>query len=239
MAIYNNLQVNYDGSIFQYSKDPKDGFVEFTNSKGKVSYRKYFNKGVEGVLTSIKKENNQYLNGAEEIKLTLTDGEELNILSFMILNQGGDQLDEYAQSLVTLLPKMNKGETYNINNWFLKKGDNINGQEVRHNKKGITLKQDGTKIKSDVTFEYVKGRGTDQEEHVKGDVPMLQWKEIAGKNRPTAASKEIQLEFFYSMLENEITRISGEVSQESVPTTPKKEEVVKDNSPEEDYDLPF
>lgn len=241
MAVYNNLQVNYDGRIFQYSKDQKEGYEEFTNTKGKVSYRKYFNKGVDGVFTKLEKENNQYLNGAEEIKLTLTQGEELNILSFTVLNQSADQLDDYSQALTTLLPKMNIGETYNINNWYMKKGDVINGQEVKYGKKGITVKQGDVKLKSDITFEYVKGRGTDQEQHVKGDVPMLEWKQVAGKNRPTAASKEAQLEYLYGVLEQQIARVSG--SDSSAPVAPKQETPVAaqtaiSNTPQED-DLPF
>lgn len=231
----NYLQVNYDGSIFQYSKDPKEGFIEFTNSKGKVSYRKYFNKGVDGVLTGITKQNNQYLNNAEELKVTLQNGEEENILSFTILNQDGTSLDEYTQGITILLPKMNKGETYNINNWFMKKGDTINGEVVKYNKKGVTLKQNDEKIKSDVTFEHVKDRNTDNEKHVKGDVPMLQWREIAGKNRPTAASKEAQLEYLYTLLDKEIDRINGSTS-EPKKETPKED---KPKDPVNHDDLPF
>lgn len=234
----NYLQVNYDGSIFQYSKDQKEGFVEFTNSKGKVSYRKYFNKGVDGVLTGITKQNNQYLNNAEELKVTLENNGDENILSFTVLNQDGTSLDEYTQGLVILLPKMNKGETYNINNWFMRKGDTINGEEIKYNKKGVTVKQNGEKLKSDITFEYIKGRGTENETHVKGDVPMLQWKEIAGKNRPTAASKEAQLEFLYTLLENQIERING-TSTPKKEETPKAKEPVKETVADEHDSLPF
>ena len=111
----NYLQVNYDGSIFQYSKEDKEGFIKHENSKGKVSYRKYFNKGVDGTLTGISKENNQYLNNAEEVRLTLQNGDNENILTFTVLNQDGNSMDDYTEALTLLLPKMNKGETYNIN----------------------------------------------------------------------------------------------------------------------------
>lgn len=240
---YNNLQVNYDGTIYQYSKDPLEGYEKHTNTKGTVSYRKYYNKGVTGVLTAIeKKAGPDFRNNAEEVNLTLTDGEQRYILNFPVLDQQGDSLDEFTQSLATVLPKMQIGETYSINNWYLKKGETINGDVVKHSKKGITLKNaQGEKIKTDVTFEYIKGRGTAEEKHVKGDVPMLQWKELAGKNRPTAASKEAQLEFLYGLLSKEINRLGSQdaptpsqqataVAQtENPPAT--KQEVEVDNLP--------
>ena len=233
---YNNLQVNYDGTIYQYSKDPIEGYEKHTNTKGKESYRKYYRKGVTGVLTAIeKKAGPDFRNNAEEVNLTLTDGEEKYVLNFPVLGQQGDSLDEYTQSLATLLPKMQMGKRYSLNNWSMKKGDVINGEVVKYGKKGITLKNEaGEKIKSDITYEYIKGKGTAEEKHVKGDVPMLEWKEIAGKNRPTAASKEAQLEYLYGLLDREINRLSGEKQPETpAPQSQPKQQVT------ENTDLPF
>ncbi len=233
----NYLQVNYDGSIFQYSKEDKEGFIKHENSKGKVSYRKYFNKGVDGTLTGISKENNQYLNNAEEVRLTLQNGDNENILTFTVLNQDGNSMDDYTEALTLLLPKMNKGETYNINNWYMKKGETVNGEVVKYSNKGVTAKQNGEKIKSNLTFEYIKGRDTDAEEHVKGDVPMLHWADVAGKNRPTAASKETRLIYLYNVLKEQIDRING--SGGTATTAPKKQEPVTEAAQTEDSPLPF
>jgi hypothetical protein len=205
----NYLQANYDGTIFQYSKDEKPEFKAHTNTKGVVSYRKFYNQGVDGTLLSVVKKNNQFLNNAEEIKITLQDGEDENIISFTVLDQSGDGMDDFSEAMTLLLPKMSKGEVYNINNWSMKKGDIIGGEVVKYPKKGVTLKQEGLKIKSDMTFEYVKNKNTDLEQHFPGDVPMLQWKEVAGKNRPTAASKEVRLIFMYDLLTAQIARING------------------------------
>lgn len=243
---YNNLQVNYDGSIYQYSKDPLEGYQKHTSSTGKESYRKYYNKGVTGTLTSvIKKPGPDFRNGAEEVHVTLKQGEEIYILQFSVLNQNGDELDDFTQSLATILPKMVKGETYTVLSWYMKKGDIINGSEVKYSKKGITVKNvNGEKLKSDITYEYVKDRGTDREVHVKGDVPMLEWKAIAGKNRPTAASKEKQLEFLYSLLENQIVRLSvdNDASHQESPKPNESSQSNNDSYPtseEEEDDLPF
>ena len=35
------LTASYDGQIFEYSRDQKEGFVKHTNTAGKESYRKY------------------------------------------------------------------------------------------------------------------------------------------------------------------------------------------------------
>ena len=230
----NYLQANYDGTIFQYSKDQKEGFVEHKNTVGKISYRKYFNKGVDGELTGIFKRTNEYKNNAEEVSLVLQNGETENILTFPILNQGGDALDEFAEALAFILPKMEKGRTYNVNNWFMKKGDTVGGEVVKYNNKGVTVKLEGNKIKTGFTFEHIKGRGTADEKHVPGDVPMLKWKMSAGKNRPTAVSKEARLNFSYDLLEAQVSRISGVAAAPQQNTnTPAAE---RDLAPD---DLPF
>lgn len=232
----NYLQVNYDGTIFQYSKDQKEGYVEFKNSKGKVSYRKYFNKGVEGELTGIFKKNNEHINNRQEVSLVLQNGEDENILTFVVLNQDGNQVDEYTEALAFILPRMNKGTRYNVNNWFMKKGDSINGEVVKYNNKGVTVKLEGNKLKTELTFEHIKNRGTVDEKHVPGDVPMLVWENIAGSNRPSAVSKENRLKFSYGLLESQISRISGTAEQsndvaKSMPNTSDEPSSVPDDLP--------
>lgn len=230
----NYLQVNYDGTIFQYSKEPKEGFVEFKNSKDKISYRKYFNKGVDGQLTDIFKKNNEHINNREEVSLVLENGDVKNILTFTVLGQQGDSLDEYTEALALLLPKLTRGNTYNVNNYFMKKGDVIGEQEVKYNKKGVTIKSEGTKIKTSLTFEHVKNRGTKEETHVKGDVPMLIWSNVAGKNRPTAASKENKLIFLYNLLDSQINRLakpSEETTTAPTQTAPPPTDLQPDDLP--------
>lgn len=233
----NYLKVNYDGTIFQYSKDEKEGYEKFTNKANKVSYRKYFKTGVTGVLTSAELRNNQFLNNAEELRLTLTDGEVENILTFPVLNQDGTSLDDYTESMSLILPKMVKGNTYTVNNYFLKKGDKIKGETILYSKKGVTVKSNDVKVKSDLTFTHVKNRGTAEESLFKGDVPMLLWKPIAGKNRPTAASKEIRLEYLYTLMTDQVARISNGVAKAQPQN--KVAEPVKVITKEERDELPF
>lgn len=236
---YHYLQVNYDGSIFQYSKDKKEGFVEHTNTKGTVSYRRYFNKGVDGILENIKIQENKYKHDAEELIIELVNGEVQYNLIFPVLNQDMASIDDFTEAFITLLPQLKNGETYNINNWYMKKGDVINGDTVKYNRRGVTVKHSGEKIKSNMTFEYIKGRGTDQEKHVEGDIPMLEWKEIAGKNRPTAVSKEKRLEYLYTILETEVKRLGSDEPRREPKKDVKKPVSTSQANTIDDDDLPF
>jgi hypothetical protein len=246
------LQVNYDGTIFQYSGNPKEGFVEHVNTKGKKTYRKYFNKGVDGKLNYVELKNNSYKNNAEELCVHLRGENDTYCLTFPVLNQDGTSIDEYTEAFLIMLPQLVKGEEYNINNWFMKKGDTINNEEVKYNRRGVTVKQDGKKLKTKFTFEYVKNRGQENEEHVEGDVPMLKWELIAGKNRPTAVSKETRLVYLYNILTTEVERLKYERSTEGESTNSNSNTIVEDKRPaalpqvavtpegdDDDDDLPF
>lgn len=221
------LNVNYDGTIWEFSKEDKgDGWESYQNSKGETKYKKrHFS--VTGVLTSIRTKTNDWKNGAEELEITLVQGDDTNLITLPVLANDGYSLDDHTESLVAKLGNMHKGLTYEVSAWYMKKGDVINGEEVRYGRKGVTVKLDGEKISNKMTYEYIKNRGKDNEEHVKGDVPMLQWKERAGKSKPTAASLEKKLDFLYDTMKNNIERIN---------TMDSMSAVTENNEPD---DLPF
>lgn len=239
----NYIQSYYDGSLFQYSKEEKEGYQAHTNSKGKVTYRKYYNKGVEGILKSISLKKNEHLNNREELQFVLDNvGEEYQI-TFPVLNNNGDEVDDFVEAIIRQLPGMEKGQTYNINNWRLNKGDVINDEVVKYSNSGVTIKKDGEKI--GYALSYITDNNPE------GDIPRLEWKEIAGKNRPTAASKEGKLVFLYETLKKEVDRLSGtntaskpqaaSKSSGKVPTPTPQEafEPVSDLNDDDHDDLPF
>lgn len=241
----NYLQTYYDGTMFQFSKDEKEGYVKHTNSKDKVSYRKYYNTGVEGQLKQISLKKNEHLNNREEIEIVLDNVGEEYKLSMPVLNNNGDEVDDFVEALIRQLPNMKLGETYNINNWRLNKGDIINDEVVKYTNSGVTVKKDGEKI--GYALSYI----TDN--NPKGDIPRLEWKELAGKNRPTAVSKEAKLTFLYETLQKEVERLSGTATNNSsrpqsaskpsnkVPTATPQEafEPVVDLNEDDYQDLPF
>lgn len=235
----NYLQSYYTGDLFQYSAEEKEGYTKHTNSKGKESYRKYYNTGVEGTLKSISLKKNEYLNNREELEFVLDNVGDEYYITFPVLNNDGNQVDDFVEAIIRQLPNLNKGETYNINNWRLNKGDIINGEVVKYANSGVTIKKDGEKVGYALT--YVT------DDNPKGDIPKLEWKEIAGKNRPTAASKEAKLVFLYETLTKQVDRLSGTNPQAptkpngKIPTaTPQQAfEPVSDLNEEDHDDLPF
>ena len=210
------LNVNYDGQIFEFSKDQKEGFVKHTSSTGKESYRKYYNKGVEGKLLWVNRKNNPNLHNREEIEIVLgAENEETYYLNFVVYGQDSF-LETYTEQLVRYLPKMEKGVIYNINNWYMKAGDVINGQTVERNTKGLTIKVAGIKIEP--ALSYITDENKD------GDIPQLAWKEKGGKKLPTAASKEERSDYLYDILLKESERLAfSNNAEQSTPTAPKQE----------------
>jgi hypothetical protein len=228
----NYLQVNYDGTMFQYSKDAKEGFVKYINSAGTESFRKYFNKGVTGTLSHIDKKVNEKLNNTEEVRVHLRDGEENYVLTFRVMGQG-DQIDDYTEQLIRYLPKLEKGTVYTINNWFMKKGDTVNGEEVKYDNKGLTVKIADTKIEPALSYQTDKNPD--------GNIPRLEFKETAGKKKVTGASKDAKFEFLYNTLVDNVNRLAYSGGNASSSTTIPKAtpEQAFDNTTTTHNDLPF
>lgn len=216
MAEKHYLTVNYDGSIFQYSGEEKEGYIKFTNTKNKVSYRKYFNQGVEGNLLWVNRKKNDRLNNREELQLVLGSGDDTFYVTFVVMNQNGDSIDDFTESLLRYLPNMDKGSVYNIKSWKMNRGDVIKGEEVKYDNSGVTIKFGGEKLKPALTFKTEKNPA--------GTIPMLEWKEIAGSKKPTASSKEEKLIYLYDVLEKECARLGFEesTSQSAPQNTPKE-----------------
>ena len=239
----NYIQSYFTGQLFQYSSDEKEGYVKHTNSKDKVSYRKYYNTGVEGVLKNISLRKNEYLNNREELRFELDNVGETYMVDFPVLNNNGDEVDDFVEAIIRQLPNIQKGDNININNWRLNKGDVINNEVVKYTNSGVTIKKDGEKV--GYALSYV----TDN--NPKGNIPKLEWKEVAGKNRPTAVSKEAKLVFLYETLQKEVARLSGTTAtakpkssskpSNKVPTATPQEafEPVSDLNTEDHDDLPF
>lgn len=228
------IQSYYDGTLFEYSKSPQEGFVEHTNSKGKVSYRKYYKQGVEGSLASVETRVNQYLNNREEVVFTLVNAGDEYKVTFPVLNNDGTQLDDFTESIVRHLPALQKGATYSINNWRMNKGDVINGEKVLYNNSGVSFKKGGEKVAAVLSY--------NSENNPDGEIPRIEWKELAGKNRPTAASKERKLEFLYTTLLEQVDRLSsgGGAPAQTNKNTPEPATPEQAFAPAEvEDDLPF
>lgn len=222
------VTVNYDGKMFTWNKEQLEGYEKYESSTGKIGYRKYFNKGVEGKLNYFSFKKNQFKNDAEELHVSLGD----YVVVFNVMDTSGDGIDPFLESFLRTVPKLEKGMVYTINNWKMNKGDTIKGTIVTNTMRGVTVRCGETKIEPTLTYQ--------SDSNPNGDIPRLEWKEKAGKNRPTAVSKEAKLDYLYDVLLKQVDRLKYEDNWQTTsapaPTTtqtPPTQQETPNN------DLPF
>lgn len=242
MALSKNyLQLEFgSGHFFDYSKEEKDGYVKHTSTKGNVSYRKYYKDGVSGILESVSIYDGKF---GQQISITIKEGDEIYYLPVDIYDQSKQVDNTYAESLIKLLPLLEKGQNVTIT------GYNFKPEDSKYSKIGISIKVSGEKLKSEITNSYYKDG-----ELVPGDVPAIVWVEKLGKKKPSAASIEAKDEYLLSILEREEKRLtwknndnqnsSNETPKEEAPKQePKKSEPAAPEVPasnsDDDDDLPF
>jgi len=234
----NYLQLEFgSGLFFEYSKEEKQGFDKHTSTKGNVSYRKYYKDGVTGVLESVSIYEGKFGN---QISMNIKNGDDVYYVPVDIADQKGN-VDTYAESLIKLLPQLNKG----IN--ILVRGYNFTPEGDKYSKIGISVSVDGEKLKSKMTNAYYKGA-----DFVEGDIPAIVWKKDAlGKNKPTAVSQEGKNDYLLQVLKEQTDRLkwvqntqSNNNQQTQAPKIPVASpeqafEPATDFTEEEHDDLPF
>ena len=242
MALSKNyLQLEFgSGHFFDYSKEEKDGYVKHTSKNGNVSYRKYYKDGVSGILESVSIYDGKF---GQQISITIKEGDEIYYLPVDIYDQSNQVDNTYAESLIKLLPLLEKGQNVTIT------GYNFKPEDSKYSKIGISIKVSGEKIKSEITNSYYKDG-----ELVPGDIPAIVWVEKLGKKKPSAASIEAKDEYLLSILEREEARLtwknndnqnsSNEAPKEQAPkqeaakSEPEAPAMPPSNSDDDD-DLPF
>lgn len=211
MALSKNyLQLEFgSGKFFQYSKEVLDGYVEHTSTKGNVSYRKYYSEGVTGVLDSVSIYDGKF---GQQISISLKDGEDIFYLPISIYDQKQQVDNTYAESLIKLLPQLEKGQTLTVSGYnFIPEGE-------KYAKIGLSIKVSGEKIKSTITNSYYNKEGV----LVKGDIPALEWVEKLGKRKPSAVSLENKDAYLLNLLEKEEARLTWKKDENNTTEQPAK-----------------
>ena len=218
MALSKNyLQLEFgSGHFFDYSKEEKDGYVKHTSTKGNVSYRKYYKDGVSGILESVSIYDGKF---GQQISMNVKNGDEVYYLPIDIYDQSKQVDNSYAESLIKLLPLLEKGQNVTVT------GYNFKPEDSKYSKIGMSIKVSGEKLKSDLTSSYYKDG-----ELVIGDVPPIVWVEKLGKKKPSAASIEAKDEYLLSILEKEVERLVWRKEDNTYETT-KQEEQPKETAP--------
>jgi len=239
MAIEKNfLQLEFgSGLFFNYSKDPKEGYDKHTSTKGNESYRKYYKEGVSGILESVSLYDSKF---GTQISMNVKDGDNVYYLPVAVQDQS-DNVDTYAESLIKLLPQLNKGDKVTV------RGYNFTPEGDKYSKIGVSITANDVKLKSKVTNAYFK-----EGKLVDGDIPALEWKiNKLGKNKPTAVSQESKNDYLLDLVTKETERLKW-VQGESAPSAEQqspKSEIPKATPTEafepaketkyDDSDLPF
>ena len=182
------------GKVFEYSKEPQEGYVTFTSKTGKVSYRKY-HQGITGELDSVSIRDTNF---GQELSVALKTEDTAMYLNFALKDQKDFVDSSYAEDLISKLPNMEKGRTYTINPFrFIPEGE-------KYDRTGVSVKQGDLKIEKAFTNSYINKEGV----KVEGDIPAVVWKKDAtGKNKPSAASKEARSDMFLEILATQAERL--------------------------------
>jgi len=229
----NYLQLDKtQGSFYVYSKEEKDGYKKHESTTGKVSYRKYFDKGVTGKLDSVTIYESDY---GKQISMSIVNDNEQYYAPVEIFDQRGN-VNLYAESLIKFLPLLEKQQSIVLYPYrFIPEGST-------YSKAGVSITINGEKQKSAVTNSYYTKEG----ELVAGDIPAVKWVEKLGKKSPSAASLEAKDDYLLAMLETAVERLTWKTgtSNNDSSAQPKQEDTPKKETPalqeEEDYDdLPF
>jgi hypothetical protein len=236
----NYLQLDKtQGIFFLYSKEEKEGYKKNESSTGKISYRKYFDKGVTGELDSVTIYESDF---GKQISFSIQDGENHYYAPISIFNQKGN-IDSYAESAIKFLPQLEKKQNITLFPYkFTPEG-------TENTKVGVSFKVSGEKIKPALTNAYYVKDGS----FVDGDIPAVKWVTKLGKNSPSAASLEAKEDYLFKVLETEVERLTWKTNSntpdqpvekpKSIPT-PTAEEAFSSPEPlvyneEDEDDLPF
>ena len=227
MAIY--LEIDYNtGSIFRYSKTEQEGYDTHTNTKGVISYRKIYKKGLYGKLKSVSLRESNF---GKEVSIAIEDKTgEANYLN-MPLFDAKKNLASYAESLIAVLPELKAGTPYRFYPYNIKeegkKYSTIGVSVLVANLEAETVDKEA-KLKK-LSYTYTKD-GVE----VKGDIPAILWEEDFDGSR--TMNSKAKNKYLYDVL---MANVSDTPSQ----TTPAPKAEVKSPEPttkkEYNDDLPF
>lgn len=240
----NYLQLDKaQGTFFIYSKEEKEGYKKHESNTGKVSYRKYLDKGVTGELDSVIIYESTL---EKQISFSIQDGNEQYYAPISIFNQKGN-IDSYAESVIKFLPQLEKKQNITLYPYkFIPEGS-------EYAKVGVSFTVNGEKLKSKLTNAYYTKAG----EFVEGDIPAIKWVLKLGKNAPSAASLEAKEDYLLNILETAVERLTWKTgtsnndsstqpeqpkqkpTQAPIPTPTAEEAFGTLGEEEDEDDLPF
>lgn len=234
--------------MFEYSATNQgDEWDEHTNTKGKVSYRRYANKGVTGQLMDVGLMDSKI---GQQLVVTLKDElGDYNKLQFSLYDQRGMVQGDFVEDLIIRLGNLTKGTTYTFFTYNLSAEDQeqfdteTEGREVKdkyYDRRGLSIKTEGEKVPMYLTYS----------EGEPNSIPRIEWKPNPakkGSKKPSAASMEVKSDFLLTELmrcaEGHLAYVKGSTpSPPSAPTPAAKKLAANEAAMSEPVDissLPF
>lgn len=196
------LQLDYaKGQLYEYSKDQKEDFISVESKTGKISFRKYYPYGIEGILSSVSLFDSDF---GRKLVMNLEDG--VNI-TFSLLDAKGN-IDQFAEKIIAKLDKLNRGDNIKISPYnFTPEGSN-------YAKKGVNILIDGQKVEG-ITFSYYK-----EGKLIPGDVPAVKFVEDRldrTKKKPSLADVEIKNNYLFDVLATQTERLKWSHNSVNTP----------------------
>jgi len=200
--------------FYEYSKDEQEGYAKHTTASGKISYRKYFNKGVFGILQSV---NILETDFGQKLAVRVMLDEDIYVMKFPLTSDKGLFDNRFGEPLICLLPNLAKNVAYRFFPYSME-GTPKEGQQPK-TFYGVSVKiadLDTLEVSDKVGPAWVRGK---RDEPVAANhIPALVFKTKAGKMLPTASSVEAKEDFLDALLTKEIERLGYVAnSQESAP----------------------
>lgn len=178
---YLNLESS-TGHLFEYSKEPKEGFEKHEFEKDnvtKVTYRRYFKHGIFGRLVNITSKETDF---GTHMSICMEGEEEKFFISFPFFTQKS-QITDWARTVIAYIPGLEEGKAYRFFPYVIENENERTGKKYKNY--GCSFRYarlsdqaiDDVNLPPQLTNQFVNKDGEITKE---GDIPAIEWEEAPG-----------------------------------------------------------
>lgn len=181
--VYLQLEAG-SGNLFEYSKEPKEGFekhvsINKSTQTETTSYRKYHKEGVFGTLSSFStRESERGGQKIMELSIVMDNGDTRFYINFPLKDAKG-YIQSYAVAAIAYLPALVEGKAYRIFPYAIPRKDNPTkknyGVAINFARLSDNAVDKDNKI-TQLTYEAQSKDG----KITPGDIPRVIWNDVAG-----------------------------------------------------------
>lgn len=225
------------GTAYEYSKNEGEGFEKHESQTGKVSYRKYYRKGIYGTYKGISVRETKF---GDNLSIQMQTKEGDTIYFQLAMYDQKDNFTNYAVSLIRVLPSMEVGKDYRVFPYA------IDNEDTGRTAFGVSVREADLEIMEaskeklplvSITYSVKDGDGYKE---VPGDIPAIDWVKKAGKTKMNCDKRD---EALYKILKSNLDDKDSNKSNGGLKASNGSAEFDKSasNKPEkmEEPNLPF